>query len=131
MKLNRICLPLLERSGWGDAAANAVRSVLTGGEDSTAGSCAMLGITVQAKGGCAAQTTKEEFIKKLDLKEGVGAGKIKYAELAELIRNKKTLPMPNKPDGTPYDETTLEGTYTEPADGARQCAKCMFYVIEK
>jgi hypothetical protein len=130
MKLNRISLPLLERSGWGDAAANAVRSVLTGG-DSTRSSCAMLGIAVEAEGGCAAQTTKAEFIKKIDLTEGAGKGKAKYAELAQLIQQRKTLPMPNKPDGTQYDKESLQATYVEPAEGARQCAKCMFYVIGK
>jgi hypothetical protein len=129
MKLNRISLPLLERSGWGDAAANAVRKVLTG--EGPGGSCALLSIQVDAEGGCAAQTTKAEFIKKIDIKEGTGAGKIKYAELAELIKKRQPLPMPSKPDGLPYDKKSLEDTYVETASTNKQCAKCMFYVIGK
>ena len=146
MKLNRISLPLLESgfedvgSGWGDAAKSAVDAAFAG---KSKGFCSMLQRIVSDVGGCGAQTTEYEYIKKID---GEGSGKKddakgstkrrgegekKYAELKRVIDAGGQLPMPSKPDGTEYTIREIGATYVDKAARGSQCIACMFYIADE
>lgn len=124
MKLNRISLPLLERSGWGQAAVDMVRSAIVGKEDYGSGYCYLLQMKAEGTGGCEAQTTKQEYVEKID-KAFPGQAQKKLKELDAKIKNKEELDMPTKADGSQYDKNALRNTYVDPA--AEKCGECIFF----